>query len=239
MAVYTEIPDDEFDAFMKSYDLGQVLSCKGIAEGVENSNFLVVTEAGQFILTLYEKRVAPEDLPFFLGFMEHLARKKIACPTPLHDRAGRTLNELAGRPAAIITFLAGMWPRRITPKHCAELGQAPRLGDERVGVTGRAGTVGETRVELTLGGGDRLAVFQKPRRQRPQSMPRLDRALAQQHAAFPFGPGADDHLRVLILNPAACRADMTRHVIADRHAYSDLRRAACAAVFHGATKCSR
>jgi homoserine kinase type II len=75
MAVYTEIPDDEFDAFMKSYDLGQVLSCKGIAEGVENSNFLVVAEAGQFILTLYEKRVAAADLPFFLGLMEHLAAK--------------------------------------------------------------------------------------------------------------------------------------------------------------------
>ncbi len=124
MAVYTEIPDDEFDAFMKTYDLGQVLSCKGIAEGVENSNFLVVTEAGQFILTLYEKRVAEADLPFFLGLMEHLAGKGITCPTPVHDRDGRALKRLAGRPAAMVTFLSGMWVRRPQAEHCAAVGAA-------------------------------------------------------------------------------------------------------------------
>ena len=124
MAVYTEIPDDEFDAFMKSYDLGVVLSCKGIAEGVENSNFLVVTEAGQFILTLYEKRVAAADLPFFLGLMEHLAAKGITCPTPVHDRAGEALKHLAGRPAAMVTFLSGMWVRRPQAEHCAAVGAA-------------------------------------------------------------------------------------------------------------------
>jgi homoserine kinase type II len=124
MAVYTEIPDDEFDAFMKSYDVGVVLSCKGIAEGVENSNFLVVTEAGQFILTLYEKRVAAGDLPFFLGLMEHLATKGITCPTPVHDRAGVALKRLAGRPAAMVTFLSGMWVRRPQAEHCAAVGGA-------------------------------------------------------------------------------------------------------------------
>ena len=124
MAVYTEIPDDEFDAFMKSYDLGVVLSCKGIAEGVENSNFLVVTEAGQFILTLYEKRVAAADLPFFLGLMEHLAAKGITCPTPVHDREGKALKQLAGRPAAMVTFLSGMWVRRPQAEHCAAVGGA-------------------------------------------------------------------------------------------------------------------
>ena len=124
MAVYTEIPDDEFDAFMRSYDVGAVLSCKGIAEGVENSNFLVVTEAGQFILTLYEKRVAAADLPFFLGLMEHLAAKGITCPTPVHDRAGVALKRLAGRPAAMVTFLSGMWVRRPQAEHCAAVGGA-------------------------------------------------------------------------------------------------------------------
>ncbi len=124
MAVYTEIPDDEFDAFMQSYDVGQVLSYKGIAEGVENSNFLVVTEVGQFILTLYEKRVAAADLPFFLGLMEHLAAKGITCPTPVHDREGRALKRLAGRPAAMVTFLAGMWVRRPQAEHCAAVGGA-------------------------------------------------------------------------------------------------------------------
>ncbi len=124
MAVYTDVADDELRAFVALYDLGEVLSCKGIAEGVENSNYLVTTEAGNFILTLYEKRVAREDLPFFLGLMEHLAKCGVACPTPLHARDGAALRELCGRPAAMVTFLAGMWPRRIQPFHCAGVGRA-------------------------------------------------------------------------------------------------------------------
>jgi homoserine kinase type II len=124
MAVYTDVADDELRAFMALYDLGEVLSCKGIAEGVENSNFLVTTERGNFILTLYEKRVAPQDLPFFIGLMEHLARHGVACPTPVKARDGIALRELCGRPAAVVTFLAGMWPRRIQPFHCAGVGAA-------------------------------------------------------------------------------------------------------------------
>ena len=124
MAVYTEIPDDEFEAFMQAYDLGAPLSCKGIAEGVENSNYLVETETGRYILTLYEKRVAVGDLPFFLGLMEHLAAKGITCPTPVHDRQGEALKRLAGRPAAIVTFLTGMSVRRPRAEHCAAVGTA-------------------------------------------------------------------------------------------------------------------
>lgn len=124
MAVYTEVTDEELNAFIAQYDLGAVLSCKGIAEGVENSNFLLVTESGPYILTLYEKRTRREDLPFFLGLMEHLADKGIACPLPVQGTDGQALRELSGRPAVIVTFLAGMWPRRITPHHCAELGTA-------------------------------------------------------------------------------------------------------------------
>ncbi len=124
MAVYTDVSDDELRAFAALYDIGEVLSCKGIAEGVENSNFLVTTERGNFILTLYEKRVAPRDLPFFIALMEHLARHGVACPTPVAGRDGMALRELCGRPAAIVTFLAGMWPRRIMPFHCAALGRA-------------------------------------------------------------------------------------------------------------------
>src|SRR6516162_10906667 len=115
MAVYTDVADDELRAFIALYDIGEVLSCKGIAEGVENSNFLVTTERGNFILTLYEKRVAPQDLPFFIALMDHLARHGVACPTPVRGRDGIALRELCGRPAAIVTFLAGMWPRRIQP----------------------------------------------------------------------------------------------------------------------------
>jgi len=124
MAVYTDVSDEELRAFIALYDIGEVLSCKGIAEGVENSNFLLTAETGNFILTLYEKRVAPQDLPFFIALMEHLARQGVACPTPVKGRDGEALRELCGRPAAIVTFLAGMWPRRIQPFHCAALGEA-------------------------------------------------------------------------------------------------------------------
>ena len=101
-----------------------MVSCKGIAEGVENSNYLLRTEAGTYILTLYEKRVAPADLPFFIALMEHLAAQGIACPTPIKARDGEALRRLCGRPAAIISFLDGMWPRRIRPFHCAAVGDA-------------------------------------------------------------------------------------------------------------------
>jgi homoserine kinase type II len=124
VAVYTDIADEEFSAFMAGYDLGAVLSVKGIAEGVENSNYLLSAEAGQFILTLYEKRVDPADLPFFLGLMEHLAGRGITCPLPVHDRSGKALGRLANRPAAIVTFLQGLWVRRPRPNHCAAVGAA-------------------------------------------------------------------------------------------------------------------
>jgi len=124
MAVYTDISDDDLTAFVAGYAIGEVLSCKGIAEGVENSNFLLVTDQGSFILTLYEKRVDANDLPFFLGLTEHLSARGVPCPTPVHSRNGEVLRELSGRPAAIVTFLTGMWPKRIQNHHCAELGRA-------------------------------------------------------------------------------------------------------------------
>lgn len=123
MAVYTDVPDDELRNFVAQYDLGDVVSCKGIAEGVENSNYLLRTAAGTFILTLYERRVDPDDLPFFIGLMEHLAAEGIACPTPVKARDGVALRRLCGRPAAIVGFLDGMWPRRIQPFHCAGVGR--------------------------------------------------------------------------------------------------------------------
>jgi homoserine kinase type II len=124
MAVYTEIGDDALKSFVAGYGIGAVLSCKGIAEGVENTNYLLLTEKGSFILTLYEKRVKEADLPFFIGLMEHLAGKGIPCPTPVHDKRGKALGRLAERPAALVTFLSGVWPRQPTAQHCAEVGQA-------------------------------------------------------------------------------------------------------------------
>lgn len=122
MAVYTEVSDEELAGFLAGYDIGEPTSFKGIAEGVENSNFLLGTTRGRFILTLYEKRVDPAELPFFLGLMRHLADKGVACPTPVENRDGESLGTLAGRPAAIITFLDGVSPRRPTVEHCAALG---------------------------------------------------------------------------------------------------------------------
>jgi homoserine kinase type II len=124
MAVYTDVAADELADFLKEYEIGELLSYKGIAEGVENSNFLLHTTSGSFILTLYEKRVAKNDLPFFLGLMTHLAAHGLRCPQPVKDRHGEALRMLAGRPAAIITFLEGIWPRKPSVIHCAGVGQA-------------------------------------------------------------------------------------------------------------------
>lgn len=124
MAVYTQVADDDLAAFLDAYDIGALVSYKGIAEGVENSNYFLQTERGSFILTLYEKRVDPADLPFFLGLMDHLAAQDIVCPTPIHARDGAALRTLAGRPAAIISFLQGVSPRRVDIRHCAPLGGA-------------------------------------------------------------------------------------------------------------------
>lgn len=124
MAVYTDISEGELATFMDGYALGELLSYKGIAEGVENSNFLLHMSSGAYILTLYEKRVNPDDLPFFLGLMQHLNDKGINCPLPVARGDGRIIGELAGRPAAVVTFLEGMWMRRPTVEHCREVGKA-------------------------------------------------------------------------------------------------------------------
>ena len=123
MAVYTDVGAEDLSRFLAGYDIGALLSYKGIAEGVENSNFLVHTERGNYILTLYEKRVKAADVPFFLAFMEHLATHGINCPLPVHNKAGKVLGELAGRPAAIVTFLDGVWVRRPSSGNCTALGQ--------------------------------------------------------------------------------------------------------------------
>ncbi|MDP9591469.1 UNVERIFIED_ORG: homoserine kinase type II [Shinella zoogloeoides] len=124
MAVYTDITEDDLSSFLTAYDAGTLLSYKGIAEGVENSNFLLHTTKGPFILTLYEKRVDRNDLPFFLGLMHHLAERGLSCPLPLPRKDGELLGELSGRPAAMISFLEGMWLRKPAARHCREVGIA-------------------------------------------------------------------------------------------------------------------
>ena len=124
MAVYTEIPDAELVEYLKQYDIGELHSLKGIAEGVENSNYLLSTDAGMHILTLYEKRVNVDDLPFFLGLMEHLAKNGLECPQPIPMNDGKQLSTLAGRPSAIISYLDGNSVRRPSTSHCRQLGEA-------------------------------------------------------------------------------------------------------------------
>jgi homoserine kinase type II len=124
MAVYTEVGEDELAKFLAGYELGEMMSLKGIAEGVENTNYLLHTSGGYFILTLYEKRVKREDLPFFIGLMEHLATRGINCPQPVKNKQGAALGELAGRPATLVTFLEGLSIRRPDGRHCGALGEA-------------------------------------------------------------------------------------------------------------------
>ena len=124
MAVYTDVTFEDLQGLLAGYDIGAPLSFKGIAEGVENSNFYLQTDRGAFILTLYEKRVKVEDLPFFLGLMEHLADHGMACPQLVRDKADNASVPLKGRAAAILTFLNGISLRRPEAVHCQAAGAA-------------------------------------------------------------------------------------------------------------------
>jgi homoserine kinase type II len=124
MAVYTHIELEALARFLEDYPLGPALSFKGIAEGVENSNYLLDTEQGRFILTLYEKRVHKEDLPFFLGLLEHLSARGLPCPLPVKRKDGSPISTLHGRPAALVTFLEGVSVTRPTSEQCRAVGAA-------------------------------------------------------------------------------------------------------------------
>jgi homoserine kinase type II len=123
MAVYTDITDAELEQFLAAFDLGAPLAFKGIAEGVENSNFLLETERGQFILTVYERRARAEDLPYFLNLMLWLARHDFPSATPIADRQGRLLSAIRGKPAALASFMPGLSVRRPDAAHCREAGE--------------------------------------------------------------------------------------------------------------------
>jgi homoserine kinase type II len=124
MAVYTDVAAEELAEFLRGYDIGELLSYKGIAEGVENSNFLMHTSRGAYILTLYEKRVAEGDLPYFLSLMAHLAEHGVSCPQPAKNAAVRSIRRWRGARPQIINFLEGMWPRRPNAAHCTGVGEA-------------------------------------------------------------------------------------------------------------------
>jgi homoserine kinase type II len=184
VAVYTEVSDEDLAAFVAGYDIGPLLSYKGIAEGVENSNFYLHTGAGSYILTLYEKRVSAADLPFFLNLMDHLAARGLTCPQPVADRHGASLGRLAGRPAAIVTFLDGVSVRRPNARHCRALGE----GLARLHEAGRDfGMRRPNALSLQAWPGLFAAADRQADRVAPGLAERTERELADLAAAWPSG----------------------------------------------------
>ncbi|CAM3203773.1 Homoserine kinase [Sphingomonas antarctica] len=124
MAVYTHVSAEALGEFLKRYDVGELVSAKGIAEGVENTNYLVDTTTDRFILTLYEKRVAADDLPFFMALLDHLAEKGLPVPPAIKDREGVEIQQLCGRSACLIKFLPGISLTTPTPAQAQAAGAA-------------------------------------------------------------------------------------------------------------------
>ena len=123
MAVYTTLSSDDVAALLAHYDIGVALSCQGIAEGVENSNYKLTTERGRFILTIFEKRTNEADLPFFVGVMERLAARGFPAPLPIATRAGGYLARVVNKPAVIVSFLDGAATLEVAPAHCRAIGE--------------------------------------------------------------------------------------------------------------------
>lgn len=138
MAVYTHVSSEDLQRFLSSFDLGPLLTAKGIAEGVSNSNYLVETASGRFILTLFEARMDPAELPFFIGLIDHLAQQGLPVPGPVADRSGQVLHALCGRPACLIHFVDGVSVSLPTVRHCHAVGVA--LGQIRKATAGFDGT---------------------------------------------------------------------------------------------------
>lgn len=138
MAVYTSLTDSDIAALLARYDIGAAISYEGIAEGVENTNYKLTTPSGRHILTIFEKRVAEADLPFFIATMERLAARGFPAPKPISMRDGGLLTRINGKPAAIVSFLDGAWPRQVELRHCAPVGET--LARMHLALDGFAGT---------------------------------------------------------------------------------------------------
>ena len=189
MAVYTHVPAEALAAFLTRYDVGELVSAKGIAEGVENSNYLVDTTGGadgrgRYILTLYEKRVAAGDLPFFLALLDHLAAKGLPVPPAIRDREGVAIQQLEGRPACLIRFLPGVSLSHPTPAQARAAGEALGLlhaasGDFRPRRANTLGVAGWRPLLDRCGRDlDRIA---------PGLYTRVDTALYEVEAGWPAG----------------------------------------------------
>ena len=122
MAVYTQVSAETAEQLLSRYDVGRLVSLKGIAEGVENSNYLLETDEARFILTLYESRVDPADLPYFHNLLAHLHHAGCAVPRFIDDRQGQWLQEVAGKKACLIEFLPGISVSDPTPAQARSVG---------------------------------------------------------------------------------------------------------------------
>jgi len=124
VAVYTHLTAEDLAALIADYEVGELVSAKGIAEGVSNSNWLIETSTGRFILTMYERRIDPADLPFFLGLLDHLAAKDCPVPRTIHDRSGAAYRTIDGKAVALIEFLPGVSIDRPRPNQAKAVGEA-------------------------------------------------------------------------------------------------------------------
>ena len=122
MAVYTHIDEMALKPLIVRYDIGELVSFKGIPQGVDNTNYFVETSKGKYILTIFEKRILIDELPFYIGFMQHLQKKGIPCPTVIETRDGKSITTIADKAAIVATFLDGDWPRSVSEHHCLTLG---------------------------------------------------------------------------------------------------------------------
>lgn len=122
MAVYTTVSDEQLDTLLADYDIGRAVNLQAIEQGIENSNYFLTTDKAKYVLTIYEKRVNKEDLPFYLNLMEHLAKKGVPCPVPIKNKDGSNLSQVNGRPCAIVSFLNGKYTKNIRNEHLSELG---------------------------------------------------------------------------------------------------------------------
>ena len=123
MAVYTKISDKDIILINKKFKLGKKIKFQGIKKGIENTNYLLRTDKGKFILTIFEKRVNSSDLPFFMKLMDLLSLRKIICPKPLKDNYGKYLFKIKNKRACIVSFLSGKDKNNLTYKNCFEVGK--------------------------------------------------------------------------------------------------------------------
>lgn len=221
MAVYTQVSSEALSAFLARFDVGELVSAKGIAEGVENSNYLIDTSRGRFILTLYEKRVRAEDLPFFMALLDHLAAKNLPVPPAVADRTGQLVHELEGRPACLITFLPGVSVSHPTPAQAQAVGRA--LADLH-----SAAHDFTLKRPNTMGWASWAPLFERCGHSLNQIAPGLydDLGQAIDHVVAAWQPGAFDHCAIhadLFPDNVLMRGDAVSGIIDFYFACTDIR----------------